>query len=195
MEEIEIEMNRVANIEQEEAEKYASELNDAPCAVCGSNEFVQKFRNVVGEITGSMHGSFSLFGGSVLGRIDGYTETLPVLSCRKCENEREIRTWNYVYAKDKFWSFMHQFYFKVDDNFKNENLYNIDPFFLTRPIGTREYMLANRNWDYDFYNKIPNWSTEIWAKAGFKIDKIKRRFLFWSWEVYPIWEQLSIKDR
>ena len=190
MDEIKKEMERVAEIEQENAEKYTQECNDAPCDVCGSNEFVQKFRNVVGEITGSMHGYFSLFGGSITGSINGYTKTLPVLSCRKCENEREIKTWNYVHAKDKFWRFMHQFYFKIDGGFKNENLYTIDQFFLERPVETREYMLANRNYDYDFYNEIPRWSTEIWAKAGFKIDKIKIRFLFWSWEVYPTWKEL-----
>lgn len=100
---IEEELKRVANVEQKRAEKHAEENNSAPCAVCGSKEFVQKFRNVVGEIKGSVHGYFSLFGGSIHGYIDGYTKTLPVLSCRKCENEREIVTWNYVHAKDKFW--------------------------------------------------------------------------------------------
>lgn len=190
MKEIEREVERVANLRQNNAKQYAQNKNDEPCAVCGSNEFVQKFRNVVGEISGSMQGHFSLFGGSLSGSIDGYTKTLPVLSCRKCENEREIVLWKYVHDKDVFWSFIYEFYRKVDRNYSE--LYDIDQFFLDRPIGTREYALKNRHYKYDFYNEITEWSTEIWAKAGFKIPKIKKRyFIFWEREVYPTWEELS----
>ncbi len=190
MKDIDKEMRRVANLKQNEDEKYTQAKNDAPCSVCGSKEFVQKFRNVVGEITGSICGNFSLFGGSISGSIDGYTKTLPVLSCRKCENERKIATWKYVYPKYEFWSFMHQFYFKVENNFSD--LYEIDPFFLERPLETRQYMIDNKNYDYDFYNDCPNWSTKVWVKSGFKIPKIKKSFLFWTWERYPTWEELNI---
>ncbi len=187
--EIQIKMERIANSKEEEDRKNAEEENDKPCAVCGSKEFVQKFRNVVGEISGSMQGHFSLFGGSISSSIDGYTKTLPVLSCRKCENEREIAVWNFVYRKDVFWDFMYEFYHKID---RNSESYEVDQFFLERPLETREYALNNKNYDYDFYNKITEWSTETWAKAGFKIPKIKKRyFIFWEREVYPTWEELS----
>ena len=158
--------------------------------MCGSEKFIQKFRNVVGEVEGEITGNFSLFGGSIGGYIDGYTKTLPVLSCRECENERQISTWEHTFEEDVFWNFMHKFYFKVDNGFSND--YQIDPFFLERPLGTRAYMIKNPNWEYKFYNSCPYWSTETWAKAGFKIPKIKKRyFLFWEKEVYPTWEELE----
>lgn len=187
---IENEMDRVASIKNSENREYSQRKNDAPCAVCGNKKFVQKFRNVVGEISGSMCGYFSLFGGSISGSIDGYTKTLPVLSCRKCENEREILTWNYISGKEEFWNFMYEFYFQIDSDYSHN--YKVDPFFLERPVETREYMKKNYNWEYDFYNKIPNWSPEVWAKVGFKIPKIKKRhFLFWEKEVFPSWEELT----
>jgi len=181
------EMKRVASLKTEQEQEKAQKKNDAPCTVCGSTKFVQKFRNVVGEISGSMCGYFSLFGGSVNGSINGYTKTLPVLSCRECENEREIATWEYVFDKNVFYSFMHDFYFSVKDGTTRD----IDPFFLERPVETRKFMLDNRNYEYTFYNDIPYWDTEIWAKAGFKINKIQKKFLFFKWKRYPTWEELE----
>ena len=187
--EVEKEIERVAKLRQDNDEKSAQEDNDEPCAVCGSEKFVQKFRNVVGKISGSMHGYFSLFGGSVSGHIDGYTETLPVLSCRECENERKIATWKYVNREKVFWDFMHDFYFGIEDDDEND-LRSIDPFFLERPLGTMEYMLENPNYKYDFYNALAEYDTTTWAEAGFKIPKVKKRFLFWEWERYATWEEL-----
>lgn len=70
-------------------------LNEAPCSVCGKSSFVLKYRNVVGKVNGQISGSFSLFGGSIYGYVDGNTETLPILSCRNCENERIIKVIRY----------------------------------------------------------------------------------------------------
>jgi len=58
--------------------------------VCGKSEFVLKYRDVNGKIEGKVSGSFSLFGGSISGYVDGSISTAPVLSCRNCENERKI---------------------------------------------------------------------------------------------------------
>lgn len=191
MKTLEDELKSISNIKTKKAKQYAQEQNDAPCSVCGSKEFVQKFRNVVGKISGRMEGYFSLFGGSISGSIDGNTKTLPVLSCRKCENEREIETWKYVYPQDMFWDFMYDFYFKVDRNYSKSH-HQIPPFFLERPIETREYALENENYKYKFYNEITEWSPKIWAEAGFKIPKIKKRyFFFWKKEVYPTWKELK----
>lgn len=176
------EMERVANLKQKEQQDYAERQNDAPCAVCNGKEFIQKFRNVVGEVSGSVSGYFTLFGGSIHGRIDGHTKTLPILSCRNCENEREIVLWNYVSASKMFWEFMHNFYFI------KEHAYKIDKFFLERPLGTREYMLKNKNYTYDWYNEMTDWSTERWAEAGFNIKKITKKSFFFKKEVYPAWE-------
>lgn len=190
MEEIEKELKRIADIENSKKKKQSDEENARCCSVCGNSKFVQKFRNVVGEIDGSMQGFFSIFGGSISGHIDGYTKTLPVLSCRECGNERKIKTWKPTKPKDAFWSFMHQFYFKVDGGFSD--LYQVEPFFLQRPVETRDYMLDNPNYRYSFYNECPKWSTEVWSKAGFRIPKIKkRRFIFWEKEVYPSWKELG----
>lgn len=71
-------------------DKRVLSINEAPCSVCGKSSFVLKYRNVVGKVKGRIDGSFSLFGGSISGYVDGSTETLPVLSCRGCENERVI---------------------------------------------------------------------------------------------------------
>lgn len=175
-------LEKIADNINEDSKRYSNKQNALPCTVCGSNEFVQKFRNVVGEITGSMHGYFSLFGGAVSGSIDGYTKTLPVLSCRKCENEREIHTWQYESATDVFWDHMRGFYFKG----------TTDDYFLSRPLETRRYMLENRNYEYRFYNELPDRTVEQWASHGFKIDKIKKKkFLFWESEVYPTWKELE----
>jgi len=73
-----------------EEEVDAKKRNEAPCSVCGKKEFVLKYRYVHGKVKGKMSGTFFLFGGTVTGRIDGETDTKPVLSCRNCENERTI---------------------------------------------------------------------------------------------------------
>lgn len=164
--------------------------NSRPCDICGGEKFIQLFRNVVGEVSGSMQGSFSLFGGSISGRIDGYTKTLPVLSCKSCQNEREIETWKYTTDKDWFWSQMHKFYFGIKENSPYKSKV-IQKYFLERPLETRQYMLDNQNWKYDFYNEIPKWSTEVWAKAGFNIKPVQYKFLWWKWEKYPTWEELE----
>jgi len=193
-EEFKKEIERVADEKTKQSKKYADNENNKPCSVCGSKEFVQKFRNVVGEISGSMHGYFSLFGGSVSGNIDGYTKTLPVLSCRKCENERQIETWNYTHEKDVFWNFMFPFYFGINYN-EEHRFKEIDKYFLERPIETRQYALENKNWNYDWYNEITKWNPKDWARAGFEIAKIKKSFLWLNWEIYPTWKELiSIKS-
>lgn len=75
----------------QEIEKKTQEINEAPCAVCKKSKFVMKYRDVRGEIEGRTSGSFYLFGGSISGYIDGKISTMPVLSCRECENERQIK--------------------------------------------------------------------------------------------------------
>ena len=183
-------VDNIAQKEQDENEAWANKLNDASCDVCGSNQFVQKFRNVVGEISGSMQGNYSLFGGSISGSINGYTKTLPVLSCRKCENEREIEVWEYIYGEDIFWKKMHYFYFGISKNNK-KYLDKIDSFFLDKPVETRQYIIDNPNLNYSFYNDIVDWETSVWAKAGFNIPKKKHKFLFWEEEIYPTWQELE----
>jgi len=179
-------VNEINRIEEKENEKK----NNLPCTLCGSKEFIQLFRNVVGEISGSMQGYFSLFGGSVSGRIDGYTKTLPVLSCKKCHNEREIKVWKYTGCGEWFWREMLDFYLGIEDN-DLEKCKKIQKYFLERPVETRQHMLDNRNWVYSFYNDIPQWSTEVWAEAGFEIKPITRKFLWWEWKRYPTWEELQ----
>jgi len=173
-----------------ESEKYNIKRNSRPCELCGSKEFIQLFRNVVGEIHSSMTGYFSILGGSVRGSIDGYTKTLPVLSCKKCNNEREVETWDYETEREWFWGEMHYFYFGIKED-EPEKLKDIDKYFLERPVETRQYMLDNKNWDFDFYNVMPEWDTETWAKAGFDIKPKEKKLLWWKWKVYPSWEQLE----
>jgi len=74
--------------------------NESPCTVCGKKEFVMKYRDVNGKVEGSISGSFSLFGGSISGYIDGNIQTAPVLSCRNCENERKIEISNFTSGSD-----------------------------------------------------------------------------------------------
>lgn len=71
-------------------ENKCKKSNESKCSVCGSKEFIVKYRDVHGEIHGSVSGYFSLFDGSISGYVDGSTETSPVLSCRECQNERKI---------------------------------------------------------------------------------------------------------
>lgn len=181
--------NAVVKID-EDNRKENIKRNARPCVVCGGKDFIQLFRNVVGEVSGHMQGSFFLFGGSVSGSINGYTKTLPVLSCKGCQNEREIETWKYTPSKEWFWNQMHNFYFGVDHN-QPSRFKQTQKYFLERPIETRQYMLDNKNYDHQFYNEIPTWSTEVWAKAGFNIKPVKRKFLWWTWEKYPTWEELE----
>lgn len=74
--------------------------NESPCSVCGKSDFIMKYRNVNGKIEGRISGSFSLFGGSISGYIDGETHTDPVLCCRECENERKIEIFKYKCIED-----------------------------------------------------------------------------------------------
>lgn len=176
----------------DEKRKWNIELNSRPCSYCGHKELVQKFRNVVGKIEGYINGTFFLFGGSVTGEINGYTKTLPVLSCRNCENEREIFTVDFRSKQDFFWSDMLYFYQGMSGVSPTKScLKKIDRIYLDHPYETREYMKTWRNWEYDFYNELPEWEPKVWAKAGFKINKIEKRFLFWEWEIWPQWKDLS----
>lgn len=181
--EIDAEMERVARLRNAENKLESENRNSAPCSYCGGKELVQKFRNVVGKISGEMHGHFSLFGGSVSGYIDGNTETLPVLSCRNCGNERKVHTWKYTFASDVFWRYMRNFY-----HFGKDTSSEIDRFFLERPLGTRKYAQKNRNYENRFYNEIVDWSVATWKRAGFKIAPIKEedetyRILFWQFTI------------
>jgi hypothetical protein len=85
---------------------------------------------------------------------------------------------------------MHYFYFGL-----NESKEDIQEYYLNRPVETRNMMLEYKNYEYDWYNEIPNWSTEKWAQAGFKIDPIvtNMKFLWWKWKNvrYPSWEELE----
>ena len=196
LKEIEIEMERIADKKSKRSKTNSKIRNEEPCSVCGKKEFVQKYRNVVGEISGrnvvgeisgSMQGYFSLFGGSISGSIDGYTKTLPVLSCRNCGNEREIEVYKYYYGKDEFWDFMHNFYFSVEW----DKIRKIDNFFLQRPVGTYLYAKDNRNFGYSYYNELTEWRTDVWAKVGFNIPKKQvRHWIFWKKERYMTWEEL-----
>lgn len=76
--------------ESDRREKEALEENEAPCSVCGGVRYVLKYRDVVGSVEGEIDGSFSLFGGSISGYIDGETHTNPILSCRECGNEKKV---------------------------------------------------------------------------------------------------------
>lgn len=173
----------------EDNKKYSNIENSKPCSFCGHNELVQKFRNVVGEISGSVCGNFSLFGGSISGSIDGSTRTLPILSCRKCGNEREIITWKYTSSQKVFWDDMFNFYFGITED-KSRPIPDI---YLLHPLETRQYMEKNKNFEFSFYNELPLWHTETWARAGFKIEKVIKKFLFFKREVFPTWEDLYKK--
>lgn len=95
-------------LSEEARKKYQRELdrvqkyNEAPCSVCGKSQFVMKYRDVNGKIEGRTSGSFSLFGGSISGYVNGEISTAPVLSCRECENERKILVAGYVSDRDIF---------------------------------------------------------------------------------------------
>lgn len=191
---IEYYLDKKADEKNNDSKKWSIYWNDRPCSKCGGTDYIQLFRNVVGEISGSIYGSFSLFGGSVSGRIDGYTKTLPVLSCTSCKNEKEISTFKYVTPRKLFWSDMSCFYFGINAD-KAERFKEIEKIYLENPLETRKYAQDNREFDYEFYNEIVDWDTETWALAGFKIKKLvkENRFLFWKWtsEYYPSWEKLE----
>lgn len=177
-----------AAAEDKAAREYAQERNDAPCKKCRKADFVQLYRNVVGEVDGYMTGNFSLFGGSTTGYIHGETRTLPVLSCSNCHNERTIETWRYTYADKLFWADMHNFYFGVSDS-KVDRFEDIPEYYLSRPRETRQYMLDNKNYKYDFYNEMLHWSPETWADAGFDIKFRQKRFLWFKWRVALPWSE------
>lgn len=187
--EVDAEMERIARLTDAENKLKSDNRNSAPCSYCGGKELVQKFRNVVGKISGEMRGHFSLFGGSVSGYIDGKTETLPVLSCRNCGNERKVDTWKYTFAQDVFWDYMYHFHFWGDDG-EEEEIFSkrIDKFFLSRPLGTRKHAQENENYEHRFYNEIVNWSVGTWKRAGFEIKPIKKedktyKILFWKFTI------------
>lgn len=175
-------LKKKASSIDEENEQTTSEKNDSPCEKCGGRDYIQLYRNVVGNIEGSMSGNFSLFGGSVHGRISGYTKTLPILSCTQCHNEKTILTWEYTFERDLFWEDMHYFYFFYDKD--EDKLPEIKSIYLNNPRQTREYMISHPNIEYSFYNEMTTWPESIWERVGFKIPttKTKRRFLFWKWE-------------
>lgn len=182
-----------------QSKDYAYKQNHKPCWLCWHKDYIILYRNVVWEISGSIQWSFSLtWGWGIYGSIDWHTKTLPILSCRNCRNEKKVATYKYYYEKDKFWDDMHYLYFISD-------IKKVPDIYLDKPIETREYMLRNRCYEYDYFNKLPYYSTEHWAKAGFKIPKIKKQFsrdkylwgIFRKWKekyekvVYPTWEEFE----
>jgi len=171
-----------ANKENTDREKTARYFNEQPCSVCNKTEFVRKFRNVVGEISGSMQGYYSFFGGAFTGSIDGYTKTLPVLSCRNCENEREIKTYRRMREDDIFWDDMFYFYHGINGDDKNY-IEKIPKIYLDNPKETKQYMLDNNNGSWSFYDRLPHFSIQSWLKAGFKIKQkvVTKKFLFFKW--------------
>lgn len=94
------EVSEFADKKNEEHKQWAQRLNEAPCTVCNSSEYVIKYREIVGKITGKTSGYFSLFGGSISGYIDGNISTKPVLSCRECGNEKLIQIPKHTHYKD-----------------------------------------------------------------------------------------------
>lgn len=183
-----------------ESEKENDKKNSRPCEKCGGNDFIVLYRNVIGKTEGRLTGYWCLFGGGMNGYIDGYTETLPVLSCTKCHQERLVETYKNIWPKEKFWDDMFNFYnyYEYSKLDKNDVFYpyrQIDSFYLEYPLETRDYMIDHPNFEYDFYNVLPYRSVEYWIKCGFKInvEKIKNRFLFWKWEYYPDWKQVYKK--
>ncbi len=85
------ELQKAVDTYNKETKERCQELNEAPCSVCGKKEFILKFRDVEGEVHGEISGSFNLFGGSIIGYVDGETHTNPILCCRNCQNERKIK--------------------------------------------------------------------------------------------------------
>lgn len=182
-------MNTIKQYLKNEADKknkaselYSQEQNDKPCVVCKNKTFVQKFRNVVGEISGYLRGSYSIFRGSFYGTIDGHTKTLPVLSCRECGNEREITTYTRVSDDKLFWDDMYYFYFGLEKNDK-KILSKIPNIYLDNPKDTLDYIKENYNYERKWYNELKSYPAETWAEAGFKgLEKKKEhKFLFWKW--------------
>lgn len=179
---IEIHLYERAKSLENRYKEIAERMNTACCEVCGGKDFVQKFRNVVGKIEGSMHGYFSLFGGSVSGSINGETSTLPVLSCRNCGNERKVATYNSVSLHNLFWDDITPFYWGVY-HAKPEKFKDIPKIYLENAKETKQFALNHRRYDYTFYNEITDWSAKTWIKAGFKINKkVVTRFKFLWWE-------------
>lgn len=133
--------------------------NKAPCKVCGTSGYVTLYRNVVGEISGKIQGCYSLFGGSISGWIDGYTKTLPVLSCRNCHNEKLVATYDYKFPYEVFIQDMKNFCFG----------FKIDQFYYDNALETYKY--AKENADLLGYVKeILFWTPESWEAGGFKIE-------------------------
>lgn len=191
-----------ANRRTDRDREVAFYSNSSPCEVCESVKFIKLYRNVVGEVDGRMRGSFDILGGSISGYISGSTKTLPVLSCANCHNERLICTWHRTGARDIFWGDMHYFYFgfpiktKKTMYFDKLKLNKID--YLNHPLETRQYMLDNKNYNFDFYNEMIWWQPSLWAKAGFQIQMIPettRKFLFFFTRKvparWPTWRELK----
>lgn len=176
----------------------ADRMNSKPCEACSNKDFVQLYRNVVGEIEGHMSGYWSLFGGSMSGYISGYTKTLPVLSCTKCHNERLIQTWKYTYSRDLFWSDMYNLYAGThSDSFGYDptRLKGIHPNYLENPAETRQAMFDLKDYDHDYMLRMADWGTSQWAAAGFKVDKVPRKFLWFKWQGWPSWYELGNKQK
>ena len=160
---------------KKESEEIQSR-NERPCDVCKHPNFINKFRDVQGEVHGRISGSFSLFGGGVSGYVDGNTRTLPVLCCRECGNERQIEILNYkgqerIYKNQFSW-------------FNTEDLYDLD----RAPNGWAKkyslqthlkYVKENRikyfitcsNHDDDYYP----FSDGEYIKAGFWVKERPKR--------------------
>ena len=135
------------------AKKNEKEVNEAPCSVCKNTTFVLKYRDVNGKIEGKISGSFSLFGGSISGYIDGTISTAPVLSCRECENERKIviNSWD---SEQCIWN-RNKPYFWCS--------YSPDP--ASKWLQDRGLEVAKMI-DTDFYGDLKNYDDEVLEKVG-----------------------------
>lgn len=172
--------------------KRAAEKNRASCTVCGCKTHIELYRKTVGEFKGNMSSSHLLLASSAQMSMSGRLDTDKVLSCRDCKNEKLIEKADYRSATEIFWQDLSGFYFGVDSG-EPERFTRTPKIYLENPIDTYNYAVENANSASQYYNEIVEWSPEVWAAAGFNINKVTRKFLWHKREMHPTWKQLLTK--
>lgn len=152
-------------------ESNAEKANRAPCENCQSIEFVKLFRYVA--------------------KHDGNVETLPVLSCRNCTNERVIETPEWPDMDKLFWRDMYGFYFGIKEKSecKLNEFKNNHPFYLQHPKELHDY-INSFSWMDTAYSYMSDFTEKDYARAGFNIPKVQKRFLFWKYERLLKWKEM-----
>jgi hypothetical protein len=168
------EIQKEAQKLSDENEEEALKENESPCSVCKKSEFVLKYRDIQGKIKGETHGYFSLFGGSIYGYVDGDISTKPILSCRNCENERQIVVPKYIDGYELLEQQMPSAFPTIGSYYKSSDWLKKKGIEVARELGKHLFLPEE-------YHDIREMNDAILQKCGMelKYPKIKKPSFMW----------------